>query len=212
MNEDVLKAVFNNVQKVGATKSDKYELYKEDSLTFQFKDYGILLNAAKGAKSALEFGPGSSTLALIEAGVPKIVTCEYDPGWREIAKEKFAQYPQVTVIPFLDEPEAKADIEGEFDLAFVDSPKGYKPHALLPPGGRKKHPGQEDCSRLNTCLLALKHAPVVYLHDAFRPLERGTLGRLSAMGHKVSIINTKVGIARIDRNVKEQGRSSPEGS
>lgn len=161
----------------------------------------MLLRKARGYKSCLEFGPGISTLALIEAGVERIVTCEHDPEWLERAKEQFKPFPQVTVIPYLDEPIATADLGSErFDFAFVDSPKGYNPRPNLPKGGRKVHPGQEDCSRLNTCLLALEHTDIAYLHDAKRPLERGTLGRLNALGFKITMLNLSVGgFARIER-------------
>jgi hypothetical protein len=77
------------------------------------------------------------------------------------------------------------------------------------------HPGQEDCSRLNTCLSALQHAPVVYLHDAVRPLERATLTRLERDGHKVEWVaagkwknqDSSYGIARIIRDVKNKTRT-----
>jgi hypothetical protein len=200
---EILNEVFLGERPMSPTP---FKLYPFDSPTFFAKDYALLMEQARGAKSALEFGPGSSTLALIEVGVGRILTCEYDEGWREKAKEKFKDFPQVEIIPFYDEPEARADIEGQFDIAFVDSPKGYKNiPGLTPPGGRKRHKGQEDCSRLNTCLLALKHAPVVLLHDAARPLERGTLCRLSAMGHKVTMLNaSRAGMARIDRCPKQE--------
>ena len=162
------------------------------------------MDQATGKKSALEFGPGTSTWALIEAGCERILSCEYDDTWRATAKTKFAEFPQVEVVRFWDEPEARAEIpEGEqFDIAFVDSPKGYQPNSpFTPPGGRTVHPGQEDCSRFNTCLLAVKHAPIVLLHDAYRPLERGTLGRLSGIGCKVEFLDnaSRIGIARICR-------------
>jgi len=182
-----------------------FKLYTEERPTFRFQDYGTLISRVQGdgAKTALEFGPGISTLALIEAGLERVVTLEYDPEWFDKAKERFREYPQVEVRRFWDEPEARAELEPDerFDVAFVDSPKGYKNiPGVTPPGGRKRHPGQEDCSRFNTCLLALKHAPIVYLHDAYRPLERGTLGRLNAMGHRFDFIHTKVGMARIVRD------------
>jgi hypothetical protein len=203
---DVMSAVFNNTSLFPASNAvSPFKLYKTDYMTFRFADYGILLKEATGKKRVLEFGPGCSTWALIEAGVPEIVTCEYQDDWREKAKEQFKDYPQVKVVKFWDEPEARAEIEGEFDLAFVDSPKGYK-HipGITPPGGRVAHKGQEDCSRLNTCLLALKHSPLVLLHDAARALERGTLGRLSGLGHKVSFFEgaSKAGLARIERDGK----------
>jgi hypothetical protein len=79
------------------------------------------------------------------------------------------------------------------------------------------HPGQEDCSRLNTCLAALKLAPVVLLHDAIRPLERATLGRLELAGHKVEWVaapmkwkqlDDSYGLARIIRDGKKSSRVS----
>ena len=180
---------------------------RRGALTLPEEDYDRLLAEAKGKFSVLEFGPGFSTFAFIEAGVSRIVCCEYLDKWLEIAKERFKDYPQVEIIPFANEPVAKANIEGEFDLALVDSPKGYV-------GARVAHKGQEDCSRLNTCLLALKHAPVVLLHDAYRPLERATLGRLNAQGHKIEMLPTKGkhGFARITRCQKPEQSLSIEPS
>lgn len=181
---------------------------RRGALTLPLEDYNILLREAKGKKSVLEFGPGFSTFAFIEAGVERILCCEYLDQWIEHGKERFKDYPQVEIIRFLNEPEAKADIGDEqFELALVDSPKGYKQARVV-------HPGQEDCSRLNTCLLALKHAPVVLLHDAARPLERGTLGRLSQLGHKIRFYTdaSQGGMARIERRDENAGRTNPEGA
>lgn len=173
---------------------------RRGTLTLPPEDYSILLAEAQGKKSVLEFGPGFSTFALIEAGVGRILCCEYLDKWIEISKERFKDFPQVEIIRFLDTaPEAQADITGDFELAVVDSPKGYV-------SARTVHPGQEDCVRLNTCLLALKHAPVVLLHDAFRTLERATLGRLRQMGHKTTYIEgcSMSGMARIERCPKAE--------
>jgi hypothetical protein len=194
-----------------------FKLYTEESSTFRFQDYALLMQQVKdlGAKSCLEFGPGYSTYALIEAGLDLIVTLEHDPEWYEISVRRFKEYPQVWVGHYQDEPEVTTDDlkPGDFDMAFVDSPKGNtfkvvgKDGQPLP-GIRKRHPGQEDCSRYNTCVKALEHAPVVFLHDAQRPLERGTLGRLSAMGHKITQLPAHQGcIARIDRNGKDAAGS-----
>ena len=119
-----------------------------------------------------------------------------------LPEEKFKDYPQVEVRAYQDEPEVIAELspDEQFDMAFVDSPKGYVHPLKGVKGIRKRHPGMEDCSRLNTCLKALQHAPVVYLHDANRPLERGTLGRLHVMGHKVTMMQSKAGLARIERH------------
>lgn len=185
--------------------------------TFRFADYALLMQevARIGAKSVLEFGPGISTFALIEAGADNIVTLEHDPEWFDKAVESFTDYPQVTVARYVDEPQVTADDVAlrEFDMAFVDSPKGFTWKVPGVKGVRKKHPGMEDCSRLNTCLFALEHAPIVYLHDAIRPLERGTLGRLSGMGHQITYLhNSKSGIARIERNGQNAARPNPSGA
>ena len=195
---------------------------RRGAMTMPREDYDLLLAEATGKQSVLEFGPGFSTFAFIEAGVPRILCCEYLEEWRLKAIERFKDYPQVEVIRFWDDPVAVADQLGmintgadgmagkvgdyipmeEFDLAFVDSPKGYA-------GARVIHPGQEDCSRFNTCLLALQHAPVVLLHDAGRPLERGTLGRLNQLGYPHKFVNTRM--ARIT-NVKNKSGSSEQGA
>lgn len=191
-----------------------FKLYTEESATFRFSDYALLMQQVKDleAKSCLEFGPGLSTLALIEAGIEKIVTLEHDPEWFDANVERFKDFPQVEVRRYQDEPVVLADVEEDFDMAFVDSPKGYVHPMKNVKGVRKKHPGQEDCSRFNSCMFALDRAPVVFLHDSQRPLERGTLGRFNAMGHKVTQLPSKVGMARIDRNGNVEAGSSLPGA
>lgn len=179
-----------------------FKLYTEENLTLKFDDYATILRecSALGAKTALEFGPGYTTLALIEAGLIKIVSLEHNEEWFEKMKIRFAEYPQVEVRRYQDEPEATADLaaDEQFDMAIVDSPQGFN-RQIRDRISRKRHPGQADCSRFNTCVLALKHAPVVYLHDANRPLERCTLERLNALGHRVTQLKSKYGLARIER-------------
>jgi hypothetical protein len=190
-----------------------FKLYTEEKLTFPFNDYALLMQQVNdlGAKSCLEFGPGITTLALIEAGVEKIVTLEHDLEWLGEKIEQFKDYPQVSVGRYHDEPIVLADVEEDFDMAFVDSPQGFT-HAMPGRKPRVAHPGFKDCSRLNTCLFALDRAPVVFLHDSIRPLERGTLGRLNAMGYKITQLPSKVGMARIDRNGKDASGSGLSGA
>jgi hypothetical protein len=179
-----------------------FKLYTVEQNCLPFRDYQVLLNEFRGAKSVLEIGPGISTLALIEAGVEKIVTLEHDPQWFAKALEKFKDYPQVTVARYADTVPVGADEIAfqDFDVALVDSPKGFTHRVIEALGARKVHPGMEDCSRFNTCLFALEQAPIVYLHDAYRPLERGSLGRLNALGHRSEFIaQTKYGLAKICR-------------
>lgn len=175
--------------------------------THHAEDVKLLTEAAKDAKSVLEFGPGDTTEIFIRAGVQRIVTCEYIEKWFLVAKDRFKSAPGVEVLSFTDT--IPVVVEGldpneRFDVGFVDAPKGYA-------GARLAHPGYADCSRYNTTLYALERCKVVYLHDATRPLERGTLGRLHLMGYDHEFLKSPFGLARITkRNVEEQnGPDSP---
>ena len=152
-----------------------------------------------GARAVLEFGPGASTRLFLEAGVSRIVTCEYSDEWFRKAVREWGGDPRVEVRRFTNAPEppVAGDPLGAFDLALVDSPIGSN--------RRERLPGQEECSRLNTTLLALLHAPVVLLHDCHRPGEQATLERVKVAGHKVTVLTpgdeseVGKGVARIER-------------
>ena len=182
-------------------------LWTPNQRTLTKDDHDALVEIGRDAHSVVEFGPGYSTFAFIEAGVEEIVGLEHDPHWFDVQTERFKDYPQVEIKRYENEgpvarvPDCVASCQ--FDIALVDSPKGYKAARIV-------HAGQEDCSRLNTCFAALKLAPVVYLHDACRPLERGSLNRLSSLGYKVEHINVRgesYGLARITHAVHESGFS-----
>lgn len=175
-----------------------FRFYTEERGVFTFDDYGALLAAAReaNAKSILEFGPGASTLALIEAGCERIVTCEYQQPWLSAAAERLAPYPQVDLRRYVNVSDV--EVEGlardeAFDLAFVDSPLGCEAKRKI------EIPGQEGCSRLNTLIYALGRAPVVLFHDAKRAGEQRSIERVRAMGHSVEMIDTVKGMARIVR-------------
>jgi predicted O-methyltransferase YrrM len=168
--------------------------------THHTEDVRLLTEAVKDAKSVLEFGPGGTTDIFINAGVPRIATCEYIDKWLHVAKERFKDVPCVAVFPFTDT--MPVDVPGlgdeTFDVGFVDAPKGYA-------AARTKHKGYEDCSRYNTVLFALERCKVVYLHDATRPLERGTLGRLHLMGYDHEFLKSPFGLARIWKREDQNG-------
>lgn len=188
-------------------------LWTPNQKTLTKTDHDLLVEIGRGVSSVVEFGPGYSTFAFIEAGTPVIWGLEHDPAWFDTQTERFADYPQVKIKPYWNEaPVARVPVEVSkrtFDIAFVDSPKGYA-------GARIAHPGQEDCSRLNTCLAALRLAPVAYLHDAVRPLERATLTRLERDGHAVEWVacpgkwkqqDQSYGLARITYYGKDKSRA-----
>jgi hypothetical protein len=176
-----------------------FRLYKREQSVFTFDDYAVLLTEAKrvNAMRVLEFGPGNSTLAWIEAGCDEIVSLEHNQKWMAVAKDKLSgMHPDLRLLSYKNAPEIEVSgLSGTFDLAFVDSPPGVD----LKSGTR--FPGQENCSRFNTLSFALKCAPVVLLHDAKRPGEQETLKRIRDYGsYDIQIIDTVKGIARITPN------------
>ena len=88
-----------------------------------------MLVFATGARRVLEIGTftGYSALSMAAALPPggEIVTCDIDPGALEVARRFVADSPyadrvQVRAGPALD---SLADLEGPFDLVFVDADK-----------------------------------------------------------------------------------------
>lgn len=161
-----------------------------------------------GAKTVLEFGPGATTQAMLDAGVERIVTCEHIDKWLDVARERFANDDRVNVLKYYDDMpcvvEGLADTE-RFDLGLVDSPKGFNPV-------RKVHPEAPDCSRLNTLVYAVNHCKVVLLHDATRPLERASLFRLYRSGAvDIEFIMSQIPMARITKRAQKPHRpDSPD--
>jgi hypothetical protein len=178
----------------------------EGAATFHSADAKLLTEAVLGATSVLEFGPGGTTDIFIKAGVPRIVTCEYIDKWYEVAKERFKDVPSVEVLSFTDTVPVVVHELGDdemFDVGFVDAPKGYA-------AARTIHKGYEDCSRFNTALFALERCKVVCLHDATRPLERGTLSRLRLMGYEYEFLESPFGLARIWKREQESDGPNPQ--
>jgi hypothetical protein len=153
-------------------------------------DYEAILSIAKSVDSVLEFGPGESTKALIEAGVREIVTVEHNDKWFEVARRTLKAHKNITLLRYHDAPVVEMpEIQGRlFDLAIVDSPPGA--------GNRSRivHPGQEGLSRFNTLKFACEHAKIVMLHDADRPDDVASIERLGfawrLVGQKFALIET----------------------
>jgi hypothetical protein len=174
-----------------------FSLYKREQSVFTFDDYAVLLSEAKrvNAMRVLEFGPGNSTLAWIEADCDEIISLEHNPKWMAVARDKLSgMHPNLRLLSYKNAPKINLpELNGKtFDLAFVDSPVGVD----LKSG--TSFPGQENCSRLNTLLFALSRTPVVLLHDAKRPGEQATLDRIRNCGtYNIEMIDTVKGMARI---------------
>lgn len=182
----------------GGKKDVMFDLFRTEQAVFTFDDYAALMGAARGMRNILEFGPGASTLALIEAGVERIVSAECNPKWEAAANERLKDYVaagRVEIVRFTNTAPVAfcPSVVGPFDLVFVDSPVGIEARSAV------RHRGEENCSRLNTMMAALDLAPIVLLHDARRPGEQATLERIAARGHLVTMLECVKGLARVDR-------------
>lgn len=156
-------------------------------------------------KSVLEFGPGISTCAFIEAGVEEIVCCESQDGWLKhyenwIKNNSHIINSKITLLPFDDcvYPLSIPSIDHlKFDMAFVDSPRGHK-------GQFHKFKGYESCSRFATTMYAIQHSDHVFLHDVNRDGEKETLKFIEKLGYKITIHNqgalSDKGLAEIAKN------------
>lgn len=106
----------------------KFALYPEERHWWSFNDYGAVLDAMRRfqPKRVVEFGPGSSTLALIEGGAQEIVTFEEDPSWADVYRERLVKkYTPIVDLQMYDpKPPLKLPKMARFDFALVDGPKG----------------------------------------------------------------------------------------
>jgi len=151
-----------------------------DGYTISRAEYLFLAAFARAnqIRTVLEYGPGASTWAFLEAGC-RVTSLEYLPEWREKFAVSLAECPEarqwVTLLPFdadrqsIDGREAGA-IRGLFDLGFVDSPRGDRCQKF---------------SRLRSCLSAAARCRRFILHDADRPKERNTLDVMRELGWQV---------------------------
>lgn len=170
-------------------------LYKFNRAGPTREEYDIILDNAKNKTTVLEFGPGSSTFAFVEAQVQQIYSCEHDDRWMQRAKEMFSEYPQIKLLSFdhrqfpliIEEVESKW-----FDLILVDAPVGL--HGKSTP----RFARHENCSRWNTLKWAITHSDCVLLHDAKREGEKESLKKITELfNHNVEVFDTEKGIAKI---------------
>lgn len=112
-----------------AIQMSGFRLFPEATHFWSLADYGAVLDVMKRLhpKTVLEFGPGSSTLALIEGGAQHIDCLEDDPDWFEVYRVRLAEvYPDIiTLLGYtFSDPLRLPTPRIRFDLALVDGPFG----------------------------------------------------------------------------------------
>ncbi|QDS91446.1 Glycosyl transferase family 2 [Roseimaritima multifibrata] len=139
---------------------------KFDAYSISREEYSAIIRYVKENNicSVLEFGPGASTWAFLEAGC-KVVTCESNPRFLKHYRDVFKEYPEVKVIEYKDEAEIEIPQLGSacFDLGLVDGPVGLRPE------------DPRKFSRLNSSEFTSRRCSKWVLHDSLRPGEQETL-------------------------------------
>lgn len=106
-----------------------FSLYPSELHWCSFADYGTIVDIVRrlNAQTVLEFGPGSSTLALIEGGARKIDALEDDPVWMGPVRARLFAYDCARLIGYtwcdpLDIPQTD---DCKYDLALIDGPADH---------------------------------------------------------------------------------------
>lgn len=111
-------------------KARRFALYPEEQRWWTFEDYQTVLDVMRRIRpeKILEFGPGSSTLALIEGGAASIDTCEDDSDWAQVYRERLVErFPGIVRLHSYEWSECFTipALDGErFDLTLIDGPRG----------------------------------------------------------------------------------------
>jgi hypothetical protein len=106
-----------------------FKLYKEEAAWWSASDYAAVLHvmAHLRPKRLLEFGPGSSTLALVEGGAESVDACEDAEEWAAIYDERLVKrFPRVVSLhryTWAEELSIPALDALRFDLALIDGPR-----------------------------------------------------------------------------------------
>lgn len=116
----------------------EFRLYPEEKHWWSLADYGAVVDVVRrlGARRVLEFGPGSSTLALIEGGAESIDCCEDEPTWLTTYSERLAGvYPDIVTLHAYRwrDPLRILALDGRwYDLGLIDGPFGtqHRPAAI----------------------------------------------------------------------------------
>lgn len=116
----------------------RFALYPKEQHWWSFNDYGAVVDevARLGAKTALEFGPGSSTLALVEGGCRSVDALEDDGHWYDVYATRLAKAgrdagARVVLHRYTwSDPVNVPAVGGmTFDVALIDGPR-YTPNRV----------------------------------------------------------------------------------
>lgn len=104
-----------------------FALYPQARHFWSLQDYGAVLAVMARLKprTVLEFGPGSSTLALVEGGAIRIDSCEDDADWMATNRKLLAAHLAVELHAYTwADPLTITRLQDRrYDLALIDGPQ-----------------------------------------------------------------------------------------
>ncbi len=155
-------------------KTGPFRLFPEEHRWWSFADYAQLLAIVERfrPRRVLEFGPGGSTLALVEGGAEIVETFEDDVAWLKVQDKRLHPHRAAVILRLYShsEPLSIYEADGQrYDLAFVDGPR-------------------ETERRRVEIAYAAERSRVVVTHDATSSPVRDALLALQARGWSVEFI------------------------
>lgn len=167
-----------------------FRLFPVERRWWSFADHEALISIVERFRPVrvLEFGPGGSTLALVEGGATEIVTCEDDPKWLQHFRGDLVRHPVRMLAYTHSDPLTIPSLNGQrFDFAFVDGPRNTDTRGI-------------------EIAYAAERSRVVAAHDAHTEPVRTALESLGAVEY-VEFARTPhgdlnaIGIVTLDRKV-----------
>lgn len=156
------------------TEAGPFRLFPAQYRWWSFADYGQLLSIVQRfrPRRVIEFGPGGSTLALVEGGAEIVETFEDDHAWLGVQEKRLDPHRSVVILRLYRHSEPLSIPEADdqrYDLAFVDGPR-------------------ETLQRSVEIAYAAERSRVVVTHDATSAPVRDALLALQARGWAVEFI------------------------
>lgn len=149
-----------------------FRLYPVAQHFWSLNDYGAVLAVMQRLRprKVLEFGPGSSTLALIEGGAERVDCCEDSPHWADVHAGRLVErFPKIVAIFSYQwsDPVSVFCVNMEtYDMGLIDGPAdAWRRRAVL-----------EYClQRCRHVLVPLEcNGGSTFMHDVCREVARQT--------------------------------------
>lgn len=169
-------------------------IIKTNEFSLDELEYNWLVEFIKfmKVKTVLEFGPGLSTNAFLEAGC-NVDSYESMPEFLAKLEQEHAGNLNLKLRKYDNVPEVVIE-DGFYDLALVDAPAVYI-----------GHPHAQRYARRNTMNCAIQHSNLVLIHDSNREPEKSIIRETVAKGWTAhNLCPSKRGLTILTKNDQKE--------